>query len=424
MPPQYYRYSHQRPPHPNRRPPQAPNTTTTTTTTTNRPTQQVTQTATIRNAVNLRKDTLKVTPMVGDPTTTKLVISFSFDASAPCAVGTYVAATEIPSRGCALVPKHQTPAALVMYSKGVGFCFFILRKGRGSLLYQPLTAHSHYYLTISPSLLIRMQMNQLFPPSTEDGIPYVTEVQHVIDVSLHTEAELCSSNNNNSSTTSATTSARESTYPLIIRLESITEEGCKAGHTLEELKPGGDQASWIQSQTTFAELHKEDEHYGTTNTNTTSSNGGGGGGVGGGYVVRILKQKIWVQGTSYELQEIYGLQQGPRNSKTSMNTNPNGTGTGTATNNSVNEDEERLCVICLVNDRDTTVLPCRHMCMCHECAQELRKQTSKCPICRKEVESLLHIKLNRSGAGVGGGGNNNNNSSSSRRAAAAAAAAT
>lgn len=33
------------------------------------------------------------------------------------------------------------------------------------------------------------------------------------------------------------------------------------------------------------------------------------------------------------------------------------------------EAEERLCVICLVNDRDTTVLPCRHMCMCHECAQ-------------------------------------------------------
>jgi Zinc finger, C3HC4 type (RING finger) len=50
-------------------------------------------------------------------------------------------------------------------------------------------------------------------------------------------------------------------------------------------------------------------------------------------------------------------------------------------------------VICLVNDRDTTVLPCRHMCMCHECAQELRKQTSKCPICRNHVESLLHIMM-------------------------------
>ena len=36
---------------------------------------------------------------------------------------------------------------------------------------------------------------------------------------------------------------------------------------------------------------------------------------------------------------------------------------------SAEDAEERLCVICLVNNRDTTVLPCRHMCMCHECAQ-------------------------------------------------------
>ena len=35
------------------------------------------------------------------------------------------------------------------------------------------------------------------------------------------------------------------------------------------------------------------------------------------------------------------------------------------------EAEERLCVICLVNERDTTVLPCRHLCMCHDCAQVL-----------------------------------------------------
>ena len=59
----------------------------------------------------------------------------------------------------------------------------------------------------------------------------------------------------------------------------------------------------------------------------------------------------------------------------------------------IENDDERMCVICLSIERDTTVLPCRHMCMCHECAQELRKQTSKCPICRNHVESLLHIRM-------------------------------
>lgn len=31
--------------------------------------------------------------------------------------------------------------------------------------------------------------------------------------------------------------------------------------------------------------------------------------------------------------------------------------------------------------------------------QELRKQTQKCPICRNHVESMLHIKVQKPGAG-------------------------
>lgn len=68
---------------------------------------------------------------------------------------------------------------------------------------------------------------------------------------------------------------------------------------------------------------------------------------------------------------------------------------GVATTATPEQEEERNCVICMVNARDTTVLPCRHMCMCHDCAHELRKQTSKCPICRNHVESLLHIRMVR-----------------------------
>ena len=47
--------------------------------------------------------------------------------------------------------------------------------------------------------------------------------------------------------------------------------------------------------------------------------------------------------------------------------------------------EEKLCVICLVNRRDTTVLPCRHLCMCQDCAQA-------CP--RPASESRAHVCLN------------------------------
>lgn len=40
------------------------------------------KTETIRNAVNVKKDRIRITPLPGDPT--KLAVSFEFDASSPC----------------------------------------------------------------------------------------------------------------------------------------------------------------------------------------------------------------------------------------------------------------------------------------------------------------------------------------------------
>lgn len=95
----------------------------------------------------------------------------------------------------------------------------------------------------------------------------------------------------------------------------------------------------------------------------------------GEYKVKVLKQILWVSGMRYELQEIYGI------------------------GNSVESDFDgndpgKECVICLSEPRDTTVLPCRHMCMCSGCAKVLRFQTNRCPICRQPVERLLEIKVN------------------------------
>ena len=56
---------------------------------------------------------------------------------------------------------------------------------------------------------------------------------------------------------------------------------------VQALKPGAPQRSWVQSQTTFATLIKDEE---------------------GHWMPRVTKQKIWVEGTSYELQEIYGIE--------------------------------------------------------------------------------------------------------------------
>ena len=91
------------------------------------------------------------------------------------------------------------------------------------------------------------------------------------------------------------------------------------------------------------------------------------------------KQKIQVGSASYELQEIYGI---------------DGQAGSTAGEvEEVDPTNSRECVICMTQPRDTTVLPCRHMCMCSECAKVLRIQSNKCPICRQNIESLLQIKI-------------------------------
>ncbi|XP_076952877.1 putative E3 ubiquitin-protein ligase LOG2 [Bidens hawaiensis] len=99
--------------------------------------------------------------------------------------------------------------------------------------------------------------------------------------------------------------------------------------------------------------------------------------VKGEFKVRVVKQILWVNGVRYELQEIYGI----------GNTVDGG-------KDFDGNDSSKECVICLSEPRDTTVLPCRHMCMCSRCAKLMRFQTNRCPICRQAVERLLEIKVN------------------------------
>ncbi|KAL5579138.1 hypothetical protein UlMin_011580 [Ulmus minor] len=57
-------------------------------------------------------------------------------------------------------------------------------------------------------------------------------------------------------------------------------------------------------------------------------------------------------------------------------------------------DSGMECVICMTEPKDTFVLPCRHMCMCNECAKELRLQTNKCLICCQPIKEIVGIKIN------------------------------
>ncbi|KAJ3374978.1 hypothetical protein GGF31_005700 [Allomyces arbusculus] len=109
----------------------------------------------------------------------------------------------------------------------------------------------------------------------------------------------------------------------------------------------------------------------------------------GGDSVRCVKQKLWLGSTPMLLQEIYGFAEVP---------------TDAAAPAAAAMLPE--CIVCMADAKDTIVLPCRHLCLCKECALLLRKQSHKCPICRQDFHSLLHIaRLAKGGgatAGIGG----------------------
>uniref|UniRef100_A0A5B7B6T9 RING-type E3 ubiquitin transferase n=1 Tax=Davidia involucrata TaxID=16924 RepID=A0A5B7B6T9_DAVIN len=93
------------------------------------------------------------------------------------------------------------------------------------------------------------------------------------------------------------------------------------------------------------------------------------------FQVRVIRQVLWIDKVRYELREIYGIG-------------------NSAAESSNDNDAGKECVICMTEPKDTAVLPCRHMCMCSECAKALRLQSNKCPICRQSIEELIEIKVN------------------------------
>ncbi|KAI9335135.1 hypothetical protein BDR26DRAFT_1009430 [Obelidium mucronatum] len=156
-------------------------------------------------------------------------------------------------------------------------------------------------------------------------------------------------------------------YPMVIVMEAFTD-----GNDPGSFQEANEKATNIQI--TYASL--------VENRDQSS------------YSIKVLKQKVLIDGTPYLLQEIFGY------------TDP--TGTGASNPNLQAEDLQtmRECVVCMSELKDTIVLPCRHLCLCHSCGETLRMQgrnanggalgsatAPKCPICRQTFESLLQISL-------------------------------
>ena len=286
-------------------------------------TERTTRTTTIRNHVNLKKDSLALRR---DETSGGWTCRFVFDANLPCWVSVFAKAKDAPRDGSRLtLTENRPPPTRVRRDAGLG-------------------------QTIA--------------------VPLADADADALLASLDARA--------------GESSARDPhAYALIVRLECVvdapgadrtddTHDANAASRGVEPPEPAGSPLDdRAQAQTTFASVSRGDD----------DASGSGSGGA-AALAVSVLKQKIWVDGVSYELQEIFGIEH---------------CSTGTPLDGGDGDGDEgdsgKECVVCMSEPRDTTALPCRHMCMCGACARMLRGQSNRCPICRTPVESLLEIKV-------------------------------
>ena len=55
-----------------------------------------------------------------------------------------------------------------------------------------------------------------------------------------------------------------------------------------------------------------------------------------------------------------------------------------------NDDDARLCAVCLDAPKDAALVPCGHR-TCRGCAKALRRRKLPCPSCRQPIEGTIKV---------------------------------
>ena len=55
------------------------------------------------------------------------------------------------------------------------------------------------------------------------------------------------------------------------------------------------------------------------------------------------------------------------------------------------EEEAKLCVVCMENSCDALLLPCKHAVMCVSCAVLVKNSTGECPYCRASIDTVMCV---------------------------------
>lgn len=345
----------------------------------------------MRNPVNVKRSSVRLEPDAADPS--KLVLCFTFDATVSGKLAVFWVAQEGPC--CSFRPLHphlhQSPA--VSFEKGLN------QKFRQS--------------TEAAVSLGAFPEEQLMAVATGQGVEVFPLVICMVSHKAASTSTTAATEDKGSSGSQSGPSGGDRTLG-----EASPEAGSgdllgvgSGGEgALGSVLPGQPLDASVQAQMTYAVLKRRAAGApaaaaaGAPGASTSKGAEPSAGALpqqqpqAEGYDVKVVKQRIWVDGAEYDLQEIYGMESCAGNGGDRAGDGAAAADLGSSGDASGNSDDIGTdCVICLAAPRNTTVLPCRHMCMCGECAEVLRFQSNKCPICRHTVEGLLQIKLKSKG---------------------------
>ena len=91
----------------------------------------------------------------------------------------------------------------------------------------------------------------------------------------------------------------------------------------------------------------------------------------GSAALRLIRQKIVTGGSIFTMEEAFGLNSGRTDS-----------------------DDSGECVVCMTNPKNTLAKPCKHVSLCHECANVVMTKDQSCPICRQTIVEIIPLILN------------------------------
>jgi len=73
-----------------------------------------------------------------------------------------------------------------------------------------------------------------------------------------------------------------------------------------------------------------------------------------------------------------------------MNANIISDNTNTTSNEIKTDVDNNLCVVCLIDEKTSIMIPCGHKCICKICGDKIRVTSNKCPMCNQAVIHVLH----------------------------------